>query len=417
MKAHFGSGGGERMDNFLNKPIVLNIFALLLSVFLFIQVSDSKLGETARNVISSNDDNVAENIPVELIYDTENYIVTGAPEKVNVRISGPKSLVVSAVTLRDFQAVIELNDPAIGEQKVEVKINNLSDKLTAEVTPAEVAINVQERITVEHNVTVKENKISLEEGYKIEEVTTSPDKVSIVGGKDQMSKISSVIAVLDSKDVISSDVKRDARVVAVDEAGKPLDVTITPAKVSVDIKVTPPSKTVPINTEVSGKLPDGLVLESISLSETKVNVYGKLSVLRDISEIKVPIDLSHVTETTEYQATLNVSKNAEFLSFSKITVKIKVSAIVSKTYSGVPVSPLNLDDGLLASYPNGGTVEVVVSGTETLLNQIQASDLVVTYDAKDLVVGTHQVPLVVKGPENSTCNISNAQMEVIVSKK
>ncbi len=65
---------------------------------------------------------VIEDVPVQLFYDEENYVVTSSPQTVTVLIEGPSSIVRTTENLRNFNVYLDLYDADIGTQEVEFQL-------------------------------------------------------------------------------------------------------------------------------------------------------------------------------------------------------------------------------------------------------------------------------------------------------
>ncbi len=402
------------MNHFINRPIVLRLIALLITIVLFIQVSDSELSRAARGVVSSQDRTTIDDVPLELRYDTENFVITGAPETVSVKVSGPKSLVVSAEQLRDFQAVAEVRDPVIGEQEIPIELLNISDKLNAEPVPKTITVNVQEKVVKDFEVKADFTNVKLRAGYELTDFKLDQTKVQITGGKDVMEQITSVVALAEGKNV-SEDFSQDYKVVALDAEGKPLDVSISPSVVKVSAEVKPPSKVVEITPVVSGEVKPGLVYEGIEMSETKATVYGDQNVLDKVTEIKIPINLSDFDKTTQYEVELDLPDKLRGYTPERVTVTVRFQNVVNKTISGIPIKPLNLDESKYkVTYPEGETAEVVVTGTEADLATLRPSNFSVSFDASNVTSGSQTVTLDATGPENIAVELPKKSISVLI---
>ena len=125
-----------------------------------------------------------EDVPVQLFYDEENYVVTSSPQTVTVLIEGPSSIVRTAENLRNFNVYLDLYDADIGTQEVEFQIEDISDKLTVQIEPTKATVNMQEKVTKEFPVEVQFNTSLLEEGYTGWGTMVEPDAVNSSGGKD-----------------------------------------------------------------------------------------------------------------------------------------------------------------------------------------------------------------------------------------
>lgn len=407
------------MDNFLNKPIILRLIALLIATFMFIQESNSELGEKLREyqVASKNQSVLIENVPVQIYYDEENLIVSGVPNTVNVRISGPKSIVLQAKSQRDFQVAMYLTDPEIGNQKASFVTKNLSDKLKATVIPGYITVNVQERITKSFPVETMVKGLELEEGYSIEEKIVTPENVMVIGGRDIVEKIAHVYAVVDSKDPVSKDFKRDVVLIAVDNKSNKLNVIITPDKVEINIKLNIPSKEIPINAKIVGEPAKGYLVESITLSQTDVTVFSKDASFNGITSMSLPIDVSGKTESFEVDVTLVLPDG--IVNVSQNTVKAVVNIVLetTKTFE-IPVKVLNVDPQKYdVKFPGGDKVSLFVRGSSVNVSASQATQFAITVDGANLDAGIHTVKLHVVGPDNIKWNLSSEEIKIELIKK
>ena len=405
------------MDEFLNKPLIMKITALLMTLFLFAQVTDTDAGRSLRNIVSSVDRTLIEEVPLEIIYDEEVYVVSGAPEHVNVKLSGPKSLVFAAENRRDFQAIIELKDPPIGEQLVSIELVGLSEQLEATIDPEEVTINVQERVDVLHDVKADYSNVKFADGYQVASTVIEPEKVEVVGGIDTVNRVDSVVVIIEKSGRVSSDFSGEGEVIALDAEGQILPVTIVPDIVKFSTSVTIPAKEVPLVTATSGTLADGLTLDKIELEETSVKIVGSQNILDEISEIKVPVDLSEVTESTEIFVDIPVPRGASSISPTRVKVNITITETIEREFPDISVTPINVADSLSLSFPNEDTVALTVKGIRREVEALRASDFTLTIDVTDLEAGRHKMPIQLKGPDELDVQLKPKTITVLISQQ
>ena len=169
---------------------------------------------------------------MEVYYDTENLVVSGIPDSVDVTLKGAKSLLTAAKNQRDFTVYVDLSDPNItlGKRTVTFKIANLNEKLIATIDPEYVEVKIQEKVTKEFSIDAEYNHSVLEDGYLAEEPVVKPQTVKITGAKESIEQISYVKAIIDLDKGIKETVSREATVQALDRNLNKLDVTIEPAK-------------------------------------------------------------------------------------------------------------------------------------------------------------------------------------------
>ena len=140
------------MDKLANKLMENKWFirglALVLALLLYIT---AYIDENARNPsqASTTQSATIEDVPIEVYYDEENYVVYNVPETATVHIAGNNALVQSTKTLRDFTVFIDLMNVTEGTHRVELQIRGISERLSVRIEPQFVTVIVQEKVTIE----------------------------------------------------------------------------------------------------------------------------------------------------------------------------------------------------------------------------------------------------------------------------
>ncbi|MGE8207479.1 CdaR family protein [Heyndrickxia sp. NPDC080065] len=406
------------MDKFMDNKWFIRIVAMFLAILLYVSVS---IENTSKNKeVSPKSNDVVQNMPVELIYDQENLVVSGAPETVDVKIDGPKSLVQSTRNLRNFTVYIDLTDAKIGTQKVKIKCKDLSDKLTATITPAYATVTVQEKVTKEFNVDAEFNPNLLAEGFEAEAPSVEPKTVTITGAKDVIDQISYVKATVDSKRQIDSTITRDAGVQVLDRNLNKLNVNVEPGTVEVTIPVKNPNKTVPISVNPIGKEMDGVVINSITTEPKDVKIYGKSDLLKTINALSVDVDISKYDKDTVIEVPIKVPKGVNKIEPAIAKVKLSISEkTVEKTIHNVKVSDKGLGDDYTMEFlsPASGEVDLTVNGTSSFLKDLSASDFNIIMDLSGLSPGDHEVGLEVDGPNDVSWELSKKKVKIRLTEK
>lgn len=443
------------MDKFTNSIWFSRLIALAIAGLLFTSVNfESKLSNDI-NTPGQDGTETVENVPVEVHYDQENLVVTGAPETVDVKLEGVKSLLLSARSQRDFKVYIDLSDPEItmGTKKVPIKIGDLNDKLKATITPSYATVTVQERVTKEFSVDVEYNQSLLEEGYTAEKPAVNPQTVKITGAKDVINQISYVKATLGLTKGVTENVNKEATVRALDRDLNKLDVTIEPAQVNVSLKVNIPSKTVPIRPVQQGRAPEGLRIKSITAEDKSVTVYGKESVLAAIKEVEVPVDVSVLKGNTEAELPLSIPDDIHTISQTKVKVSIQTEKVKleekekpdpedepaeetqapqqeeekeeqeeaekasEKTFTAVPIRVDDLADSREMEFlePENGKIDVTLTGSKADLNQIKKADIQLSISLSKLREGEHDVKIRVQAPNGVEWKLSSANVKVKIA--
>ncbi|WP_409296489.1 YbbR-like domain-containing protein [Peribacillus sp. SCS-26] len=430
------------MDSLMKTPWFIKIIAFSLAALLFISINfqpDTKKGSSSFMTPSSEETETVEDVPVELYYDRKNLVVSGAPEKVDVVLKGPKSIVLSTKNQRDFKVFIDLADAVIGEQKVMIQVSELSDKLKAEIRPQQASVTVQEKITKEYSVSPYFNTSLLEEGYIAGVPDTTPGTVRITGAEDVMSRISIVRASIEIDKGANESVQNSAKVMALDENLNKLDVAIVPDTVEVRVPIKIPSKTVPITAVKTGKEKDGTKIDAITVNPKEVTLYGKQSELDKIGQIRLPVDIGNIDSSEKREQKLQLPDGIQKM--SQTTVSVSISATreketekkpdipqqdeeasvqdISKTFRGLDIAASGLPDEYELTFitPAGGKADMTITGPPDDINKLDPSNIQLSIDAAKLTEGRSEAPILAKLPEGLTGKLSTASAAVQVDKK
>lgn len=301
----------------------LRFIALVLALFLFFTVND--VFKFSDNQLSTNSQTVLEDVPVDAIYDTKNLYLSGAPKTVNIRISGPQSIVKKTESMMDFKVLLNMTKDDIGSHKKKFVVSGLSDKLKYEVMPKFANVTLSEMTKSTHQVQAEISPSRIATGYELIGEEVDPSQVTIVGGEEEIKKIAYVKATLANTEKISENTTEEAEVGVFDANLNKLDVTVQPAKVKVNIKVKAISKNVKIKAKETGKLPNDIKLDSIELSDDEVELFGNRSTLDGIGSISVSVDLSKITKDTTLEEEIPLPKNVTSSKPKKVKIKVNVS--------------------------------------------------------------------------------------------
>ncbi|QED45997.1 CdaR family protein [Cytobacillus dafuensis] len=419
----------DKFDKLVETRWFMKIVALILALLLFDSVYNPDKDVSNINVPSDQDSVVLSDIPVKTYYDTDNLVVTGVPETVDVTLTGPINVLQQAKAQKNFEVYVDLSDAEIGTERVPIKVRNLSDKLKATVDPANVDINVQEKVTKDFKVDVEFDQALLEDGYISEPPEAEPKYVTITGGKDVIERISYVKAVVNVKRPIKETVRREAQIQVLDRDMNKLDVMLNHDTVDVIIPVKSLSKTVPIRIIEKGSPPEGVTINNISLDVNEVKIFGSQEALDRTENVRVEVDVSQINGDTELTVPVIISDGINEVNPKVVKATISTSVnqsdtgqdeekVESKTFSNLPIHLTGLSNQFEASVqspPNG--VSLTVTGKSGLIEQLKASDFQVFLDLSNLTEGDHDVKIKVNGPEDVQWKLATEVAKVSITQK
>ena len=417
------------MDNMASGGWFMKIGAFVVAFLLFIQVNSDP--DNITNTQTKDGSTLINDVPVEIYYDTDNLIVGGAPDTVGITLEGPESIVNVTRNKMDFEIYIDLSDAEIGSQRVPIEVKGLSDKLDYDLTQAYADVTVEEKVTEEYEVEAEFDKSVLGEGYQAGTPVIDPVNVEITGAKSLIDQIAIVRASVNTDGPVTKDISTEAAVQAYDVNMNKLDVAINPASVNITIDVSSPSKEVSLKPVQKGTASDGITIEDVKLDVNKVTIYGDVSVLDDVKEIEIPVDISDIKKDTVLDVPISLPDGVVGSSADSVKVTIDVKEDEGKdeaasagteetsgTIADIPIDINGLDeDQFDANFinPEDGSVTMEVSGDESFLESLEASDIAISVDVSGLEAGEHQVTMKVVLPEEVHWELPNDSKTVTIA--
>jgi YbbR domain-containing protein len=405
------------MDKLMDNPWFIKILALVLSVLLYFSIpTGTKLTDV--NVPGRQTSATIKNIPVKVYYDTENLVVSGIPNTVDITVKGPITHVQSAKALKNFEVFVDLTDAKIGKQKAKLVVKDLSDKLKATIKPASVDVTVQEKITKEFKVEAEFNNSQIEEGFSAGQPVVQPNKVKITGPKSVIDRITYVKATLESTDKLKETITKEAPIQVLDKDLNKLDVVVEPETVKVTIPIKDNSKTVPINIIRKGTSPDGVTIDSIELDTKEATITGYEDDVKNTENVRVEVDLSKITDNTVLTLPVIISNGITKVTPQTVKATIVVKKQEEKTVSGIPLKVRGLTENLAAEIndPANQMITLVVNGPSGAINAIKPENFTIYIDLVGLVEGVHDVNIHVEGPPDISWKPDKSSAKITISK-
>lgn len=382
----------------------IGAFALILAIALYfiVNISESKL---TTNLSSSRTLN---GVSVIARYNSESFELSGLPESCNVVLTGDAANVNNAATKSGY-CLINLEGYTEGTHRVQLTTSGYGDGVSTVVVPSETQIVLKHKTTASFDLGYDfTNRNSLDSKYILstpvfEDGTT---KVNIRASQDTLNSISLVKALIDVTGMSEGKNLVDAPLIAYNAKGQQVNAEIVPSSVTASVKITSPSKNVPITLKVTGEAPAGFGLDTVSMDHQTTYIYASQEVLDSIDEVFVNLDLSTITTDADIMQPVALPSGVSTADVTMVNIKITLAETQTKVIDNVPIIYRNNDNNLGASEVERTTVQVIVTGTPANLENITADDCVVYIDLKDndgnyLVPDTYDLPIHVEKVSNS----------------
>ena len=388
------------LERLLNNRMFLITLSLVLALISFFSV------DKIANTMMNDSADVIYGKEVKALYNEEAYVVEGLPKSVDITLIGRRADLYLANQYQSDEVVVDLRGLKPGTHRVPLKYKSSVTSIDYKIDPSYASVTIYEKVSESRKVTKEilyEDK--LDSRYSITNTSFSRDDVYIKGAEYKLQQVAMVKALLDVTNIINPSVGtttlKDIPLVAYDKNGNKMDVEIVPKTVDATIEIASPSKEVPIRVIPEGDVVFGKSIDSITVSETNVKLFGDMDVLSKIDYLPVSINVDGISKATEYNANLSLPSGVNEASTKSVVVKVSLGDTKSKTIDDVSIATKNLGSGLVAKADGkaNSKVSVVLKGTDSNIKAVTTDAISAYVDLKGLGVGTHEVTVKVTGDD------------------
>ena len=391
---------GRWIDRISGNKSFLLIASLLLAFTTFIIIdreSDITIDQYAEILYKQ---------PVTAVYNEELYVIEGLPETVDITLVGQKRHIFLAKQSPSKGVTVDLTGMKPGQHKVNLKYSQRLKSLDYKLDPSEVTITIYKKVSATKSLSYDVlHSDNLDTKLYIDKVTLDRSEVIVKGSQESLDKVATVKALIDVNDIpknATGDVTlKDVGLVAYDANGKVIKVEIVPKSIDCKLKITSPSKEVPVKIIPTGNISLGKSIKSIDSSISKITVYGKESAVEKLDQISVKVDVNNLKEDKTFNITLEKPSGITEMSETQINVTIHLDSSDSKIIKDVRIRTENLADNLTvnALSASDSTVDVKVTGSSEAIKDITADNIKAYIDLKNAKIGENKVKVKVTGDD------------------
>lgn len=236
---------GKDTKGFFRRKWFLRIISLILALFLFMYVNGSKSGFLRQNTRNNNQSSalmsnksVTLRMPLDVTIDNNKYIVSGYPQYVKVKVTGPSALVTTTSNTQNFKVYADLSDLTPGKHRVKLKTSGLNSELTSKIEPQYINVNIQPRKTITMKVTIRLSTRDLDDGYKLGHPHSDIQTVQVTGSRDEVNKVNRIVAFVAIPHDAKDNIARQVTLQAIDRNGQTLNVVTSPTTTNVSIPIS-----------------------------------------------------------------------------------------------------------------------------------------------------------------------------------
>ncbi|TSB47839.1 CdaR family protein [Alkalicoccobacillus porphyridii] len=393
------------MDRLFNSHWFVRVIAFFVALMLFAMVNQDNLGNQPSVLPTiSNSSYTLEEVELQVQYNEDDYVLTNAPNTVQVNLSGSRSALAYFQMMRpNYEVYIDVTELAAGEHRARIQYRGFPSELSVSVAPQTANIELQEIQTSSFPVQVDLlNTEGVEEGYTVGTPIVTPLNVDVTNASDWVAQVDMAKVFIDM-DGADETLENEFPVHLYNEDGTELEMDSNPNFVTVRVPVTSPNKLVPVSIKRIGSLQDGLSIENIELTPGDVTVYGPSDFIESLDSLSgVELDLSKIEESTTVELDVPVPEGAEKVEPETISVEVTVDQEEERELSSVPLNIIGVTDNKTAVLQSDqpALISVMAYGTEDQLNRMSNSDFQAYVDISDSSAGDKELPIEFNGPQN-----------------
>jgi len=397
------------MERLKESKWVYVLLSIILAVVFWLYV---------RAELDPQDSDWINNIPVEItgsaVLSRQGLTVSSlSMEKIDIQVEAPSSILTDLLrNKKDIKAVLDVSKCTEGENKLiyDIKLPtniNTESIFTTGRKPDSILVTVDKLYSKTFDVELQlRGKIA--DGYIAGTPAINPETVIISGSVEQVSQISRVVAILEEEE-LKEQFAGDLPLTMLDSNGNvltDLEVTLSSQSAYVVLPVVI-VKEVPLTISLT---PGGGATKEdaeYEIEPKSIFVSGAEEDLKDLTEISLgSVDLAKVVGANVIQKEIVLDPSLENISGT-------TTASVMVTIEGLTTRSFDVTNISFSSVPNGYRISsatqvkpVVVRGTEKALDQIDASQLRIVADLKNIAaIGTIPVPVKVYLDANSEVGV------------
>nr|WP_315103917.1 CdaR family protein [uncultured Catonella sp.] len=302
-------------------------------------------------------------------------------DTITIRVKANASLIKN-LKVSDFKAIADVSklSPTFHANIDVVCAKSDNVEITIIGRAKLLAVKLEDLVTKQFPVTVDKEGVP-KNGYYVGESITSPNLITISGGKKSIEKISVVKVKADVNGAYSSFYAKGTPK-AYDIDGNEittgnLKFSDNPINVAVNIYKT---KNIPIVVEAKGKPYKGYFVQDINYEPKSVTVAGPEDVLSKFDVIKLPLNVEG--EITDLEFSINLSeyiKDNVYLVDKDVVVNAKCNIVRlgNKELDILPedISLNNKSDKFNYEFEGIEKIKVILSGLSDKLKNIEVSDI------------------------------------------
>jgi YbbR domain-containing protein len=381
------------MDKWLRNSNVVKIVALVLGLLLWVVVRMDN-STAPGSVNAALPEKKIYGVSITSVYDQTKYnIVSVEPGEVQVTLRGRESA-LKRLQADSYQVVLDLTNYSAGTHNLALRPEGFPNGVDVEIYPPSVKVTLED---MSAKVVPVEVLIvgSPAEGYVAGQPLINPNRVHVTVPASRIGEIETVKGEI-SIDGANANVVKQIKLAAFNKNGRELDGVVTPAVVDVEVPVTIPFKSMPLQIKMVGQPPEGYAVSAYTKNVGQVTVYGPQDVLDSLEFYDVlQVDLSSLRKDEVFSLDIPLKPNITKVEPTKVDIQMSIVPSVTRKLEKAPLTMIgaNTEYDTKLLQPESGVLDITVEGAPEVIKELTLQDIQAIVDVSQLPVGQHTVPV------------------------
>jgi YbbR domain-containing protein len=383
------------MDKWLRNTNVVRIVALVIGILLWVVVHLEENSVTNTTSPLSDREETINNVAISKKIDESLYYISSMePSNVQVIIRGKDSVVKKITTSNNYSVELDMTKVGKGDHTLTLTPVGFPSNVVVEIVPrtAHVVIEEQQKKEIPVTINVKGTPAA---GLKAGQPIIKPNKVYVTAPTSRLNEIDSVRGEV-SVEKAQTAVTKQVKLQAYDKNGKELALDMNPQVVDVEVPITSPFQTIPLQIKVNGEPMKGFAIASVVQSPDKVTVYGTQDIVDKMEFYQGPqLNLQDENTTKDYSLDIPLINKITQVDPAKVSVHVEIVPSVTKAIENIPITIIGQNDGFDTKViiPETAKMNITVEGAPTVLEQLKVKDVQAIVDVSNLPPGKHEIPV------------------------
>lgn len=312
------------MSNKWNVRLLSLVFAILLYIFVASE-NNAFFYQSAANqqFASINVTETIDNVPVTVGPINENTFISGLPESVSVRITGPRNVINQVLESNITVQTEDLREVATGTQQIQFIIEDLPDSVDYQITPSRRYVKISQLETINSEVEYVVDSEAIASGYEITNVTMNPTQVQLTGDIETVQQIEHVFVTISNSTPAESDFSATYHLQIVNAEGEVLDVNSNISEIQVQVEVSASQSEVGMHVIPFGENQAMFSYDYVITTPASLVVVGDQH--ENVGTIGVVADVTGLTESTTISGTIQAPEGVEVVGGGDIQIEVTIT--------------------------------------------------------------------------------------------